>query len=372
MTTRKAPGSPTARGRRRTTSVKSSTTATDAGVTDQAAEIATGAAAAIAGESRTAAPLAEAPLAATPSTPEVSETEAPEVKPTVTPADIPPAEATPVEAEAVDSRQPEAAETAPVSDAAPVAEPAAEVEPEAPAVAPGEETAVEETAEKAVQPAEASAPKAAVSATPSLFDAPAAPAASETPAVSETFAVSEAPAETEAPIAAVEVAPEEAASEETAPEEAAAPAEAAPEAVLSIALATTESFTHRDTEKPSDIAHAGLGYARQSYAALHEQSELWTKGFSSTLSVASRGVTELNGKVFDLVRSQTDGTLDLWRQLLKVTSLAEAVEVQTRELRRQFESTSHQLKDIAQTSNRLLSETFSRIQTRQSKSDDQA
>lgn len=110
------------------------------------------------------------------------------------------------------------------------------------------------------------------------------------------------------------------------------------------------------TTAPLAAARAGLMQARLGYEAIQEQKDFWTKGLMSNLAMASHGAAVLHGKVFDLFRNQTNSTIDLWQRLLEADSMAEAVTLQTSELRRQFEASSHQLKDIAQTTNRLLTE----------------
>ncbi|WP_378135670.1 phasin family protein [Chelatococcus sp. GCM10030263] len=104
------------------------------------------------------------------------------------------------------------------------------------------------------------------------------------------------------------------------------------------------------------MTETGLAQARQTFATVQEQREAWNRSLVASANATTKAATVINGKVLDLVRSQTDATLGLWRALLDVTSVAEAVELQTRELRRQYENTTTRVKDIAETASRLAQE----------------
>ncbi|CAH1654842.1 Phasin protein [Hyphomicrobiales bacterium] len=100
------------------------------------------------------------------------------------------------------------------------------------------------------------------------------------------------------------------------------------------------------------IAGSGLQQARQAYATAQEQRDTWNRSVIANANVASKAANEINGKILDLLRSQTDATFGLWRSLMNVTSIAEAVELQTRELRRQYEDATARVRDIAETATR--------------------
>ena len=62
---------------------------------------------------------------------------------------------------------------------------------------------------------------------------------------------------------------------------------------------------------------------------------------------ASRGLVALNTQFIDLMRSQSDATLGLWRATISAPSLSEAVKAQSSGMRKAYESTAMQLKTIA-------------------------
>ncbi|MBS7702215.1 phasin family protein [Chelatococcus asaccharovorans] len=109
---------------------------------------------------------------------------------------------------------------------------------------------------------------------------------------------------------------------------------------------------HEEASPFATIASSGLEQARQVYVTAQEQRDSWNRNIMANANVASKAANEINGKILDLVRSQTDATLGLWRSLIGVTSVAEAVELQTRELRRQYEDATARVRDIAETATR--------------------
>lgn len=101
------------------------------------------------------------------------------------------------------------------------------------------------------------------------------------------------------------------------------------------------------------LTRVGLDQAREGYATIRKSLEELQGGLAESAGIASKGVAEINGKVLDLVRAQTDAAFSLWRQLLGVNSLSQAVQLQTKGLREGYERTSSHLKDIAETTGRV-------------------
>lgn len=67
------------------------------------------------------------------------------------------------------------------------------------------------------------------------------------------------------------------------------------------------------------------------------------------------GWAELNGKMLDLMRSQTEANFAIWRSTLAAGSLSEAIRMQTTGVREAYEATAAQWRDIAETAARLMS-----------------
>lgn len=97
----------------------------------------------------------------------------------------------------------------------------------------------------------------------------------------------------------------------------------------------------------------GLNQARTLFSSARASRQAWSGSLAQSASEASKGFVEINGKLLDLMRAQTDAALSLWRAMLGVGSVGEAVELQTSELRKQFETTASHMKDIAATTSRV-------------------
>lgn len=100
----------------------------------------------------------------------------------------------------------------------------------------------------------------------------------------------------------------------------------------------------------------GLSKVRTLLSSARPSPETWSGPLAASASEASRGLAEINGKWLDLMRVQIDATFNLWRSMLTVRSFGEAVELQARELRKQFETTTAHAKDIAATTRRVAAE----------------
>lgn len=97
--------------------------------------------------------------------------------------------------------------------------------------------------------------------------------------------------------------------------------------------------------------------ARDGYVRARESQEVLQKACASSVDAASRGLVALNAQWIDLMRMHSDATLGLWRATITAPSLSEAVKAQTSGMRQAYDSTSAQLKAIAETGSRVASET---------------
>lgn len=71
-------------------------------------------------------------------------------------------------------------------------------------------------------------------------------------------------------------------------------------------------------------------------------------------TASSRGALEVNDKVIEALRAQSDAALDLWRSTLNAATLADAIRVQTTGVRQAYETAAAQWKDIAETTTRWI------------------
>ena len=97
--------------------------------------------------------------------------------------------------------------------------------------------------------------------------------------------------------------------------------------------------------------------ARDGYVRARESQAVLQKACAESVDAASRGLVTMNAQWIDLVRMHSDATLGLWRATITAPSLSEAVKAQTSGIRKACDSTAAQLKAIAETGNRVASET---------------
>ena len=83
---------------------------------------------------------------------------------------------------------------------------------------------------------------------------------------------------------------------------------------------------------------------------------------TSWSEASTRGALELNGKVLDAVRAQSDATFELWRSTLTAGSFSEAVRAQASGARQLYETTATHWRDVAETTTRWLGSTVKPIQ----------
>ena len=137
-----------------------------------------------------------------------------------------------------------------------------------------------------------------------------------------------------------------------------------PASVEPVAKLATLAFNPVAAVAPFATAfEAGADQARASYSRARENGESLRQAVTDSTTATTRAFVELNGKVIDLVRAQSDATLDLWRSTLSAGTFSEAVRVQTHGLREVYETTSAQWKDIAETAGRLAAEAAKPLRT---------
>jgi hypothetical protein len=102
----------------------------------------------------------------------------------------------------------------------------------------------------------------------------------------------------------------------------------------------------------SSLVNVGAEQARQAYARAQATSQNLRQAVTETATATSQGVLEVNGKVLDAMRAQSDAAFDLWRSTLTAGSVSEAIRAQTSGARQVYETTATQWKDVAEATNR--------------------
>jgi hypothetical protein len=95
------------------------------------------------------------------------------------------------------------------------------------------------------------------------------------------------------------------------------------------------------------LMEAGAERTREVYAHAQAANESLRQAMTETASTTSHGALEIQEKVLDALRAQSDAAFDLWRSTLAAGSLSEAVRVQTSGVREFYETATSHWQDVA-------------------------
>ena len=113
----------------------------------------------------------------------------------------------------------------------------------------------------------------------------------------------------------------------------------------------------------SAALETGAEQARVAYGRARATGDTLQQALTQSASAAARGLLEVNETVLDGMRAQSDAAFDFWRSTLTAGSLSEFVRIQTSGLRRAYELTSAQAKDVASATARAVGETVKPLQS---------
>ena len=115
---------------------------------------------------------------------------------------------------------------------------------------------------------------------------------------------------------------------------------------------------------PFSVAlESGAEQARNAVGRARDTRESLQQAVAHSAAAAANGMLELNGKVIDLLRAQSDAAFELWRSTVTAGSLSEAVRVQTSGIRQAYEATTTHAKDVAEAATRAMGETVKPLQS---------
>jgi phasin len=106
-----------------------------------------------------------------------------------------------------------------------------------------------------------------------------------------------------------------------------------------------------------DMATSSLTQAREAYSSLRNSAETFTTGIESSGQAAARGIQSFSTSVLDAVQANADATLGFLKAMAGVRTLSEAIELQVRHARLQFEAAQSQAKTLADIANKTVTET---------------
>ena len=113
----------------------------------------------------------------------------------------------------------------------------------------------------------------------------------------------------------------------------------------------------------SAVIESGAEQARNAVGRARDTQESLQQAVAHSAAAAANGMLELNGKVIDLLRAQSDAAFELWRSTLTAGSLSEAVRVQTSGMRQAYEATTTHAKDVAEAATRAIGDAVKPLQS---------
>lgn len=115
---------------------------------------------------------------------------------------------------------------------------------------------------------------------------------------------------------------------------------------------------------PFSVAlESGAEQARNAVGRARDTRDSLQQAVAHSAVAAANGMLELNGKVIDLLRAQSDSAFELWRSAVTAGSLSEAVRVQTSGIRQAYEATTTHAKDVVEAATRAIGDTMKPLQS---------
>ncbi|MCC7346559.1 MAG: phasin [Variibacter sp.] len=112
-----------------------------------------------------------------------------------------------------------------------------------------------------------------------------------------------------------------------------------------------------------DVAEKGIAQAKQNYERVRAAAEGATDLVETTLTTATKGISEYNLKLIEAMRANVNAHFDFAASLFAVKSPSEAVELSSAHARKQFETLSAQGKELASLAQKVSTETVEPIKT---------
>lgn len=106
-----------------------------------------------------------------------------------------------------------------------------------------------------------------------------------------------------------------------------------------------------------EMAEQSIATARQMYETARNAAEEATDMIEDTYEHARKSFTEMNLRLIDQAQANTDRVFAFAKEVAGAKTVSEAVELQTKFVREQFEAFAHQARELQETAAKLASET---------------
>ena len=105
------------------------------------------------------------------------------------------------------------------------------------------------------------------------------------------------------------------------------------------------------------LAETGISQARDTYSQFKDKAEEATDLIEETYETARTGVIDLQHKTLDAAKQNSDATFDFIKQMMGTSSIADAIQLQAKVARQQFDSFFDYAKDYQSSVTKFAEET---------------
>ena len=120
-------------------------------------------------------------------------------------------------------------------------------------------------------------------------------------------------------------------------------------------------------EQVRAFAEKGVSQARDNFAKFKDVAESHNGTIEAVFTTASKGASEYSAKLMEIMKATTTANLDFAQELIAVKSPSEAMELWTSHAKKQFEALTAHSKELAELSQKVVTETVEPIKANASK-----
>jgi hypothetical protein len=107
----------------------------------------------------------------------------------------------------------------------------------------------------------------------------------------------------------------------------------------------------------AQLLETGAAQARETYVQARAAGESLRQAMAETAQATTLGALEVNGRMMEALRAQSDVAFDLWRAALRTNSLSDAISLQATGARQVYETAANHWADVAESTRRWLGAT---------------
>jgi phasin len=111
-----------------------------------------------------------------------------------------------------------------------------------------------------------------------------------------------------------------------------------------------------------EFAEKGAAHAKDAYGKAQATAGQATKVMEQTYSAASKGAADFNLHLLNIAQANMNAAFDFARQLTRVTSPSEFLELSTAHARKQVETLTEQTRDLTQLAQKVTTEAAQPLQ----------